>query len=347
MPVVHDETDEPGDITVNARSQHAPQVSALGDFLSGTWTGIKKGGASMVPASIEGQELKDWSHSPATGGWAETAGEWTGDIGANLAPFAIGGPIVGAGMRAMELPGIASETASALGTMALRARTSRQAAEAAKWIRSGMNPADAWAKASQVGNRAYNWIKGAGEYGGKALEASAKGAAGGGAEAAIQNEDEKDPRQFWSQVGEGTLTGGVTAGEFTGGRMAYEALPAAVKHLIGQTATAVTVGGAGLTMWDKLGHSHFVPWHLLYMAAKPLYETGRLALRTPSSLVGGGSEYLREHPPSLTGWSVTKGGGDELAPSGYIPTPEIEAQPEPQPAPQPQEQQDDGSSESQ
>lgn len=308
MPVVHDETDEPdvGNVTVHAPSPYPPWVSGAGEFARGTWTGLKKGAASMVPANVEGQELKDWSSSPGEGGM-ETAGEWTGDIGANLAPFLI--PFGGIASKITRLPGIADAVGTGLGNLALRWRTGRQAQSLTDMLSRGVPRAIAEPRALKTGNVGYKAIKGTGQVVGKGAEAVGKGAVAGGTEAAIRNEDVKDPSDFWTEVFRGGVTGGATAGEFAAGRMAYEALPLALKHMLSQGAEAATTAGVGLSVFDRAGHHHWIPWHMLTAATKAIYETGRAALKLPSSVVGAGSEAAREGGfPSLR-----KGQGDEDA----------------------------------
>ncbi|HEX3520792.1 MAG TPA: hypothetical protein VHT52_01740 [Stellaceae bacterium] len=72
----------------------APPVQSAVDFGKGAVKGLGKGAVSMIPESamnlvgMEGKKWKDWSGSPGDPtSMSERVGEWTGDIGANVAPF--------------------------------------------------------------------------------------------------------------------------------------------------------------------------------------------------------------------------------------------------------------------
>lgn len=268
MPLVHDETEDKAgrDITVNAPSQHSPWVQGGLDLAKGVGVGAAKGVAGMIPESVEGKPWRDWSSSPGQGGM-EGAGEWAGDIGANVAPFFAGGPIMEGASQLTKIP----RFAEAISRLAFNAKN-----------------------AGLIGQKGYT----AARMAGKAGQSAGEGALGGTAEAAIQSEDEKDPEKAGKTLRAGAEEGGTTAFETTAAKLAYDAIPPQVKRIIAGLGVVTTVGGAGLAIRDRLGNHHWVPWHLIYAGASPLYQIGKRALGLPSAVIGAGSEYLREkmHP---------------------------------------------------
>jgi hypothetical protein len=258
MPVVHDENDEKA---VEASQPYLPGVEGTLNFGKGLGVGAAKGVAGMIPASVEGQSWKDWAASEGDPtSMAERAGEWTGDVAANVAPFFVA-PELGIAAKAGELANMA----------ALGART------------AGRIGQGAYKAATTVAPRVARFIGG-----------SATGAATGAAEAALHNEEQKDPNKFTDATKRGAVTGGVTATEFMAGRLAYEALPPAVKHLIQMGAMATTVGGAGLAVFDRLGHHHWIPYHLLYGLAAPAVATVGATTKLPPAVVGAGAERISQ-----------------------------------------------------
>lgn len=270
MPLVHDETSEPegGDITVNAPSQQSPWVEGGENIVKGLGMGAAKGVAGMIPESVEGKAWKDWSSSPGDpSSQLERGGEWVGDIGANIAPFFAGGPILEGVSQATKIP----RFAEALSQVALRART------------GGL-----------IGQKGYKLAQAAGKTG----QAAGEGAAGGAAEAAIQNEDQKDPEKATGNLKTGATEGGLAASEATILRLGYEVLPPAIKRMVNTGALGMSVVGSGMLLHDKMGRGHWIPWHAIYAAAAPLYAAGKQALKLPPAAIGAGSEWIREklHP---------------------------------------------------
>lgn len=267
---------------VEAEPSYLPGVEGALNFGKGLGVGAAKGVASMIPESIEGKSWKDWSSSqgdPAS--MAERAGEWTGDIAANVAPF-FAAPELGIAAKAGELTNMA----------ALSART-----------------------AGRIGQGAYKTVTGLAPRVAKFFGGSAQGAAAGAAEAALHNEEQKDPNKFTDATKRGAVEGGVTATTFMAGRLAYEALPPAVKHLVHMGAMAGAVGGAGLAVIDRLGHHHWIPWHMLYGLAAPL--TGALAGATklPPAVVGATTERIGQglgYEPTSTPKPQQPGEGDYI-----------------------------------
>lgn len=273
MPNIHDETkDDPagGDITVNAPSQLSPWAQGGVDLVEGAGRGIAKGVAGMIPESVEGKPWKDWASKYEPGSsQAEQWGEWGGDVGANIAPFFAGGPILEGVSQATKIP----RFAEALNMLALRART------------GGL-----------IGQKGYKVAQAAGKTG----QAAGEGAAGGAAEAAIHSENEKDPKKVGGNIKAGTTEGATTAAEATILRLGYEVLPNQIKNMVNTGALGLSVLGGGLLLRDKIGHGHWIPWHAIYSAAYPLYEMGKRALKLPPAAIGAGAERIREkmHPDS-------------------------------------------------
>ena len=68
------------DATPEVSSPFMPSVEGGINLVKGFGKGIGKGVTGMIPESIEGKGIKDWSSSPGEGG-AESVGEWGGDAG--------------------------------------------------------------------------------------------------------------------------------------------------------------------------------------------------------------------------------------------------------------------------
>lgn len=239
------------DATPEVSSPFMPSVEGGINLVKGFGKGIGKGVTGMIPESIEGKGIKDWSSSPGEGG-AESVGEWGGDITANVAPFFI----------APEL-GIAAKGGELISNAALAART-----------------------AGRIGQTAYKAIGGLGRGAAKTLGSMGWGAASGETQALLHNEEAKDPKEFAKRGARGAVEGGVTSAEFTAGRLAYEALPPAVKHLAQIGAFATTATGAGMLVWDKLGHHHYIPYHLLSAFAAPILGMAAGATKLPPAVAG-------------------------------------------------------------
>lgn len=232
-----------------------PSVEGGINFAKGFGKGGAKGVAGMIPESIEGKSWKDWSSSPGEGG-AESAGEWTGDAAANIAPFFV----------APEL-GIAAKGGELISNAALGLRTA--------------------GRISQTGYRAISRF---GRGAMKTLGSAGWGAASGETQALLHNEEAKSPEEFAKSGARGAVEGGVTSAEFTAGRLAYEALPAGVKHLAQLGAFASTATGAGMLVWDKLGHHHYIPYHLLSAFAAPVLGAAAGATKLKPAVVGAAAE---------------------------------------------------------
>jgi hypothetical protein len=249
----------------------APPVQSVLDFGKGAVKGLGKGAASMIPESVEGKSWKDWSASEGDpNSMSERAGEWTGDIGANVAPFFLV-PELGVGVKLGQL-------------------------------------------AAKVGPRAATWATRAGSM----IEDTAKGAFGGGSEALVHNEETKDPNAVVDRTKRGAETGGVTAGAVRAGRLAYEALPANVKHLVHLGAgLAAPVAGAVLAI-DRAGGHHWVPHWMLYGLGGLATGTAAAAAHVPPAVTGAAAERASQgagyEQTDKTGYSVTKddGGGDYI-----------------------------------
>jgi hypothetical protein len=243
------------DATPEVSSPFMPSVEGGINLVKGFGKGIGKGVTGMIPESIEGKGIKDWSSSPGEGG-AESVGEWTGDAAANIAPFFV----------APEL-GIAAKGGELISNAALAART-----------------------AGRIGQTGYKAISRLGRGAAKTLGSMGWGAASGETEALLHNEEEKDPEEFAKRGARGAAEGGVTSAEFTAGRLAYEALPPAVKHLAQIGAFASTATGAGMLVWDKLGHHHYIPYHLLSAFAAPVLGLASGATKLPPAVAGAAAE---------------------------------------------------------
>jgi hypothetical protein len=233
---------------------YAPPIQGTLNFGRGLVEGAKKGVASMIPESIEGKSWKDYSSSEGDPqSVAERAGEWTGDIGANIAPFFINPPL-----------GIATKVGE-LGNLAARFGP-RAATFAGKW-------------APRLG---------------RYIEGTVKGTAAGGIESAVHNEEDKTPEEFGRNVKRGAVTGGTATAGVLGtraaARLAYEALPPGLKHMLGMGALTSTVAGAGLAVIDRLGNHHWIPWHLLYGAAAPVAAGVAGVAGAPPGVIGAGAE---------------------------------------------------------
>lgn len=254
MPVVHDENDEKA---ADSEQPYLPGVGGVLSFGKGLGVGAAKGVAGMIPEAVEGKSWKDWSSSEGDPtSMAERAGEWGGDIAANVAPFFVA-PELGIAAKAGELTNMA----------ALAART-----------------------AGRIGQGTYKAVTAAAPRVAKFIGGTGWGAGAGATEAALHNEEQKDPKKFTDATKRGAVEGGVTSAEFMAGRLAYEALPANVKHLLHMGAMATTVGGAGIAVFDRLGHHHWIPWHMLYGLAAPLTATVAGATKLPPAVVGAGAE---------------------------------------------------------
>jgi hypothetical protein len=257
------------DATPEVSSSFSPPVEGGINLVKGLGKGAAKGVAGMIPESIEGKNWKDWSSSPGEGG-AESVGEWVGDAGANIAPFFI----------APEL-GIAAKGGELLSNAALAART-----------------------AGKIGQGTYKVASRLGRGAMKTLGDIGWGATGGAVQAGLHNEEAKTPEQFGDATKRGGVEGGVTAAEFRVGRLAYEALPQGIKHLIQAGALGVTAGGIGLSVWDRLGRHHYIPYHLLSSLAAPVLGVAAGATKLPSAVVGAGAERLAQG----AGYEPTSGG---------------------------------------
>jgi hypothetical protein len=258
------------DAAPEVTSSYSPAVEGGINLAKGLGKGAAKGVAGMIPESVEGKGWKDWSSSPGDpNSMAENAGEWVGDAGANIAPFFLTPGL-----------GIASKTEAGLNALA-RARPL-----AASLGNKVFGPAG-------YGASALKTMQTVGKYGpkiGKYLEGTFKGSLAGAGEAAAHNEEAKTPEQFSDATKRGAVEGGVTAAEFTAGRLAYEALPAGIKHLIQAGALATTAAGAGLAVWDRLGHHHYIPYHLLSTLAAPFVGVAAGATKLPPGVIGAGAE---------------------------------------------------------
>jgi hypothetical protein len=243
------------DATPEVSSPYSPAVEGGINLVKGFGKGAAKGVAGMIPESIEGKDWKDWSSSPGQGG-AESVGEYGGDITANIAPFFL----------APEL-GIAAKGGELIGNAALAART-----------------------AGKIGQKAYGAATKWGPKAVKAIVGTGAGTAAGAVEGAVHNEDVKDPKQFADATKRGAVEGGVTTAEFMAGRLAYEALPPALKHMVQAGALTTTAAGIGMSVWDRLGHHHFIPYHFLYSLAAPILGMARGATKLPPSVIGAGAE---------------------------------------------------------
>jgi hypothetical protein len=236
-------------------SPFMPSVEGGIGFVKGLGFGIGKGVTGMIPESIEGKTVKDWSSSPGEGG-AESAGEWTGDAAANIAPFFI----------APEL-GIAAKGGELISNAALAART-----------------------AGKIGQTGYKAISRFGRGAMKTLGSAGWGAASGEAEGMLHNEEAKTPEEFAVNSGRGAVEGGVTSAQFTAGRLAYEALPPAVKRMAQIGAFGATATGAGMLVWDQLGHHHYIPYHLFSALTAPVLGLASGATKLRPAIVGAAAE---------------------------------------------------------
>jgi hypothetical protein len=236
-------------------SYPAPIEGAL-NLGKGVVKGLGKGAASMVPESIEGKTIKDWSSSPGDpNSAAERWGETGGDVAANVAPF----------LLTPEL-GVASK----LGTLA-----------------------------AKVGPRIGTW----GARAGRMIENTALGAFGGGSDAALHNEEAKTPEEFGRKVKRGAVEGGTTSAAFAAGRLAYEALSPALKHLIKMGAVA----GGGLAVFDEMGGRHYIPHWMIYGLGAPLAEQAAKVTKLPPAVVGAGAARLGDSvQKSDDQWSPSK-----------------------------------------
>lgn len=259
------------DATPEVSSSFSPGVEGGINLVKGLGYGVAKGVTGMIPESIEGKTVKDWSSSPGDpNSVMERGGEMAGDFGANVAPFFI----------APEL-GIAAKGGELLSNATLAART-----------------------AGKIGQKTYGAVSKFGRGAMKTLGAAGWGAAGGETEALVHNEEEKDPNKFAKSGARGAVEGGVTGAEFMAGRLAYEALPQGVKHLIHAGALATTAGGIGLSVWDRLGHHHFIPYHLLSSLAAPFLGMAAGVTKLPPAVVGAGAERAAQG----AGYEPTTGG---------------------------------------
>jgi hypothetical protein len=167
--------------------------------------------------------------------------------------------------------------------------------------------------AAKVGPRAATWATRAG----RAIEDTAKGAFGGGSEAAVHNEEVKDPNQFIDRTKRGAVEGGVSSATLAAGRMAYEALTPAMKHLLHAGATV----GGGVLAIDRAGGHHWIPHWLAYGLGGLVGGTAAAASKLKPAVAGAGYERALQgagyEQTDKTGYSVTKddGSGD------YIETP--------------------------
>jgi hypothetical protein len=168
--------------------------------------------------------------------------------------------------------------------------------------------------AMRAGPRAVTWATRAG----RAIEDTAKGAFGGGTEAAAHNEETKDPNQVVNRVGRGAETGAVSASAMSAGRMAYEALPPGVKHMLHLGAgLAAPVAGAVLAI-DKGGGHHWIPHWMLYGLGGLATGAAATAAHVPAAVTGAATERAAQgagyEQTDKTGYSVTKdsGSGDYI-----------------------------------
>jgi hypothetical protein len=266
---------ESGDSSGSGDAGLAPPVQSALDFGKGAVKGLGKGAASMIPESamnlvgMEGKKWKDWSASEGDpNSMSERAGEWTGDVGANVAPFFLV-PELGVGAKLGQL-------------------------------------------AAKVGPRAATWATRAGSM----VEDTAKGMFGGGSEAFVHNEETKDPNAVVDRTKRGAETGGVTAGALRAGRLAYEALPPGVKHMVHLGAgLAAPVAGAVLAI-DRAGGHHWVPHWMLYGLGGLATGTAAAAAHVPPAVTGAAAERASQgagyEQTDKTGYSVTEGSGDYI-----------------------------------
>jgi hypothetical protein len=162
--------------------------------------------------------------------------------------------------------------------------------------------------AAKVGPRAATWATRAGQ----AIEDTAKGAFGGGTEAAIHNEETKDVNQVGERVKRGAVEGGVSSSALAAGRMVYEALPPGAKHLLHAGAGV----GGGLLAVDRAGGHHWIPHWLAYGLTGLATGTAAAASKLKPAVAGAGYERALQgagyEQTDKTGSSVTEGSGDYI-----------------------------------
>lgn len=259
----------------------SPWVQAPIDYMKGQFVGAGKAAAGMIPESIAPKAVSDFAKSPADpNSMSEQLGEGIGNFGANVAPF-----IYAPGF------GIESAVSRTLGNLALAQRT-----------------------AGNIGSKVYGAATKYGPKLGRWLEGTVKGTEGGAVEA--QKATDK-PEQAITNAERGAVTGGWTAAEFTAGRLAYEALPPTAKKIVGGLGLTATAGGAGMMLFDHLGHHHWVPYHLLYSLAGPMMGVAAGVSKLPPGVVGAASEragQLSGYEPGGSQAPAEQGSDDELAP---------------------------------
>jgi hypothetical protein len=162
--------------------------------------------------------------------------------------------------------------------------------------------------AAKVGPRAATWATRAGRM----IEDTAKGAFGGGGEAALHNEETKDVNQVIDRTKRGAVEGGTSAATLAAGRMAYEALTPAMKHLLHAGATV----GGGVLAIDRAGGHHWIPHWLAYGLGGLVGGTAAAASKLKPAVAGAGYERALQgagyEQTDKTGYSVTEGSGDYI-----------------------------------
>jgi hypothetical protein len=168
--------------------------------------------------------------------------------------------------------------------------------------------------AAKVGPRAATWATRAGSM----IEDTAKGAFGGGSEGFVHNVENKDVDKVVDRTKRGAETGGVTSATLRAGRLAYEALPPGVKHMVHLGAgLAAPVAGAVLAI-DRAGGHHWVPHWMLYGLGGLATGTAAAAAHVPPAVTGAAAERAAQgagyEQTDKTGYSVTKddGSGDYI-----------------------------------
>jgi hypothetical protein len=121
----------------------------------------------------------------------------------------------------------------------------------------------------------------------KWLEGTVQGTEAGALEAKKQT---KTPEEAIANTERGAVTGGMAAAELAAGKLAFEAMPPWAQKLSTATGLGVTAAGGGALLWDKLGHHHFVPYHILSALAAPLLGLAGAATRVNPGIVGAASE---------------------------------------------------------
>jgi hypothetical protein len=162
--------------------------------------------------------------------------------------------------------------------------------------------------AAKVGPRVGAW----GARAGRMIEDTAKGAIGGGGEAALHNEETKDPNQVIDRTKRGGIEGGMSAAAVSAGRLAYEGLPPSIKHLL---QAGATLGGGALAI-DRAGGHHWIPHWLVYGLGGLVGGTAAAATKLRPGVAGAGYERALQgagyEQTDKLGSSVTKDSGDYI-----------------------------------